>query len=741
MVDGTASLKRNASASRLRMLPRLFTWVDSHPTVYLWLLAAAMGLLAVTLLMTWKQPTQAPAQTRHLTLALVLLLTLLAWRWPFLLHPSPLNPDEPAFIAGALTIERDPAFWRSLDTTTAGPLTAMALLPLHWLGVPQDYFNARLTGLLLAWGTLCLLASAIQRQWDRGTVMVALLPPALLYGCAVEGDLLHYSSEVVPVFLLALSGWLLAQGRGGSRAAWWASGLVAGLLPWAKLQAGPFSLVLGFAALALARGTPELRADWRRRWAEYLVAALIPTFALTALITVQGEWRNFVESYLLNNLRYVAASSLTAGFRNLVRLSLLTHQMPAYLFAPVLLVISATAAALVRRRLPASAWWLGAVATGTALIVILAPGRGFTHYLLFLPVPLAWWCAASLGELLAGTSTAKSRRAILAAATLLPLTLQLSARAEQPMPAPLGQLAMSWRMPRDEIGDVVQALRRPGDTLATWGWNSHLYVETGLPQATREAQTERQIRPSPQRDTYYRPRLLAELQREPPAFFIDAVGPGAFQFSDRQTEAHESFPALAAFVAAHYELVADYGGSRLFMLRARTRDARLIARALTTASHKQRPPPEPTVEMNVLPGRPARTLDRHHDVSMVEPPATVEWPLDGTERTFTLEYGYDPKAYENPAQGNGTEFSMVLAYPDGKSEVLFHRLLDPARIRGDRGPQIMLLSLPTCPDGSRLRLETKPGLHDDNAWDWAYAAKAGFGRGPWVSPRFNAAVV
>ena len=49
-------------------------------------------------------------------------LFLLAWRWPFLLQASEYNPDESQLLAGALTLTRDPVFWRSVDGTTSGPL-------------------------------------------------------------------------------------------------------------------------------------------------------------------------------------------------------------------------------------------------------------------------------------------------------------------------------------------------------------------------------------------------------------------------------------------------------------------------------------------------------------------------------------------------------------------------------------------------------------------------------------------
>ena len=95
-------------------------------------------------------------------------------------------------------------------------------------------------------------------------------------------------------------------------------------------------------------------------------------------------------------------------------------------------------------------------------------------------------------------------------------------------------------------------------------------MESGLPQATREAHTEREIRPSPLRDTYFRPRFMADLRRHRPAFFVDAVGSGTFYYSDRAAFAHETYPELRAYVQEHYVLLTDVVYARIYLRKARS---------------------------------------------------------------------------------------------------------------------------------------------------------------------------
>lgn len=116
------------------------TWLDRHPAAY-WIVAlSASAALVLAALRAAFVPVPSPARRHQRWLyPLLMLLTLLAWRWPFLLFIDELNTDESQFIAGALTLAHDPVFWRSVDGMTAGPLVFYALLPWTWLGVPLGY--------------------------------------------------------------------------------------------------------------------------------------------------------------------------------------------------------------------------------------------------------------------------------------------------------------------------------------------------------------------------------------------------------------------------------------------------------------------------------------------------------------------------------------------------------------------------------------------------------------------------
>jgi hypothetical protein len=175
---------------------------------------------------------------------------LLLCRGPSLALPE-LNPDESQLLAGALALEQDPRFWRSVDGTTFGPLDYCALLPTRLLGLPLDYGSSKLVGVLLAWSTLVCLFASLRCFLDEAPSRLLTLPLLVLYSGVTNIHLLPYLSEALPCFLIgvatAMTLSLSVRRPRWPTCAW--LGLVLAAIPFAKLQAAPVGLVLGTIAL------------------------------------------------------------------------------------------------------------------------------------------------------------------------------------------------------------------------------------------------------------------------------------------------------------------------------------------------------------------------------------------------------------------------------------------------------------------------------------------------------------
>lgn len=563
------------------MIPAILAWFDANVWAY-WLLAwSALALnYAWALWPAWRETSDATAErsptsrSNNAAWAVLVFLTLLAWRWPVLLNPGFLSPDESQQISGALTLARHPLFWTFVDGGTAGPLDYYVLLPLHLLGVPEDFFCARLTGLLLITAALLGLRRALRAFYGETAARVGCLPVISFFAFAMDPDFLHYSTEHLPLALFAIAVGLLArlhQTPGPvSRRLIISLGVVLGSLPWAKLQALPFGAALGGVAVGALLFRPA--APLRRRLGDGAVlvaAAFAPTVIALSVILASGQWTHFFNSYIAYNRQYVSDGLyVTTALPLMWSHTLENRVFPCFAITALLAALTASALALraktSRVTLIASALFLAA-----GLFVVAAPRRDFPHYLLFLIVPIGLCAGCGFGAIWRqAAGHANRRRAALAAFALTTLVAPIINRAHRTAPTEFGLLLHYWRNPISPVSRAILAVARPGDTLTIWGWAPHYYVETGLPQGTRDAHTQRQMEKAPLK-AYYQQRFLDEMAERRPTVFIDAVTDGAFGFTEGAVFGHQSDPRLAALVRDGYALIDTVEGVRIYLRRDR----------------------------------------------------------------------------------------------------------------------------------------------------------------------------
>ncbi len=703
------------------MVNSLFQWLDLHPGSYWGMAAAATALLVARLAVLIGRDVRGPLapQPADWRDGVVLFLFIFAWRWPFLLVTQEFNADESQLIAGAMTLAHDPVFWRSVDGGSSGPLNFYFLVPWHWLGAPLGYFSVRLIGLLLVGGALNVSLRTLAHAFGRTAAWFGILPAAAFFATVTHPELIHYSTEHLPLLLVAAVFALLAGRAHSDRRRLWAACLLAGALPWTKLQTAPIGLaLLGWAGWQVLRD-PEATA--RQRWGRMvgaLLATVLPTLLLAGMVIATGQAEAAARRYFLQNFLYVGegtpfVEALSALWRNAQidgRFPLLLVTTGAGLFAAITYFAK-------QRVRPPGLLPAAAGITLAAGLAVVAPRREFLHYVLLLPVPLTICYGAALGGWWQHLGAARPRlvlAGVLLAAGLLPVVT----RSLQPVPAVYGRFADHGRHPRSSTAAVLHDLAGPADTLGIWGWAGYLYVESGLPQATRDGNTLWSIVPNAQQD-YHRAAYLADLKKNAPAVFVDAVGQGAFTFEYRAVQAHENFPELADYLRKNYTLVIDLLDARIYARHglatlAEMNPARLwqmVRRGRQSETLSLSPPGSSLEKLQT------RMIDNRR-VVMLLPPAKVNWPLDVDSHEVTLEFGYDPVAYEQ-GQSNGTELFLELIGPSGIQQI-YHRFLDPAHEPRDRGPQSARVVLPPFAPGTMLVLRTDPGPYGDNAWDWVY---------------------
>src|SRR5262249_47717254 len=143
----------------------------------------------------------ARSQTCSRWFVVLSLLVLVILRLPSFFLNAPLNPDEAQFLASAFKFRGNPNSWLSVDTGTSGPINVYPLMWPFLVGADTGFAVARITATFLIGATWFLLwtalasAPAFVRVWTCACLI-------LFMGGTQFFDFIHYSSEIVPSFLL-----------------------------------------------------------------------------------------------------------------------------------------------------------------------------------------------------------------------------------------------------------------------------------------------------------------------------------------------------------------------------------------------------------------------------------------------------------------------------------------------------------------------------------------------------------
>lgn len=245
---------------------------------------------------------------------------LFAWRWPALLEIKAVTAAETQLVAGAVTGARDPLHFRWVDLSGAGPLAVLVLLPTHALGVPLDYFNARLVALLLDWGALVADYLFLRQFFPRGTAGLGMLPLALWLATSRDPVVSAYSSAHLSCWLSVWGGWLLWRSRAvpnetnpPRRVVAAGAGVCLGLLPW--VNPGSAVIAAGLWLRAAGAALVDRRLPWRQRvqglaWAGGV--GLYGVGLMLALLHGTGSFADFQAGYFQEAVDFRDSSLLMA---------------------------------------------------------------------------------------------------------------------------------------------------------------------------------------------------------------------------------------------------------------------------------------------------------------------------------------------------------------------------------------------------------------------------------------------
>lgn len=581
-------------------------WFDRAPARY-WLLLAFCLLVMISLCLTTSQQGDSGGRpskswlkllSHDALFALVIALVVFAGRFPLIVFPRPINPDEASFITAAITLWHDPVFWRSICVGTSGPLVSYLLLLPRLAGCPFSYAAARVVGLLTTTGAIFFLYLAVRQVLRRPLARLAIVPTTVFFALTIRSDFVHYSGELCPLLLLSVALFCLAK--------LWQSatqkvglvlviGLITGAVPFAKLQAAPLALIIGLTALMIVlRHSPNAKTTVRN-CALIILGGLTPLLAVLVLTLSTGCFEVFKHSYLLANLNYAgqgrsfgqSVSSFPEFFSHGELLTLCLK------CEGILGIVVLIGTALITRQKTSQAefTWVSSqekqlltfilIVSGVTLYSVLAPGRHFPHYLQFLLIPGVLWLATCLLYLDRGLRSLNLQKSQLATSSCVVLATTFIALpaviAANGIARPIGHMQQFLSPPVPPPIIAVKQIALPGQPIAVWGWMGELFVETGMWKATRDTILEYSVSGDDRSSEetipdykkivpqFFQDLFLDDLRRSNPPIFVDAVCPRCTAFHDRERYGYQTLPQLADYVDAHYRVIREVSGVRIFL--------------------------------------------------------------------------------------------------------------------------------------------------------------------------------
>jgi hypothetical protein len=433
--------------------------------------------------------------------------------------------------------------------------------------MPVGYAWAHALAAFTLSATVVLAIAAAWRFFGRTGALVGGLLGTLWVVLHQITDFVQYSSELVPILLVAIS--LALAGK--SFPLDLVAAFLLGLMPWAKLQVVPIGLVIGawiVARTLWSRKEDTLPVPARIGRATLIVcAAAVPSIVLLFAVVRGGAWEECRRAYFVTNLSYAGEASLLPFLRRALDCTVLAGSMAPWCVGLLL------AGLLVpwRRALASElADWRGPgfLALGVVLASVAAWARTPTewaHYDFFLLPGLILATAAVLAPAPPGSPGFRRVGACVLAAGAVYAALLAGPAVNS------AQVLLGLRAKPQEADGLLAAVRGlvPGfRTLAVWGWRPSVYVRGGLTPPTRQANCGFLFIDNPSR-SFLRTKYAEDLEKSLPDVVVDSGGM-SFEKYWHGVHALEA-PEVAPVIRRHYSLKgtidAEDGTAYVYVLR------------------------------------------------------------------------------------------------------------------------------------------------------------------------------
>ncbi len=442
-----------------------------------------------------------------------LLGALLIIRLPIILYNNELNLDESQMIAGARLLWHDPVYWRSVDGQTIGPLTFYFLGLSRLFASEITYSSIRFLNLFLTIFDIYFFFLSIRILFGEQVAKVSSFFVFLFLAYNSTFDLLHYSSEQLPVFCLNLAAYLTLRYHFEDKKIknLYLSGLILGALPFLKIQSVLLAAFIAVLGVYFLYQQIKFQSESLKKWVFLIISYLAVPMAFVVFIFSFDVFDDFWNYYILDNFVYVSSNGNAYHWKESNLIFFASKDFVVYwagigFFTLIHLRRMAVFA-------QSNQWKTGLVLLVLVLayLTVLLPKNNFPHYLHFMIYPLCLWMA------LVWRAVADFHwKQFLLAFGIFSLWQATQFLVFHQTNFYVSMI-LNKEMKQTSTGQYIQAHSKTNDYLAIWGWDCKLYIETNTFQAVPESHSERCMFPTPQQKVH----LERYLRKNEPRFLVD----------------------------------------------------------------------------------------------------------------------------------------------------------------------------------------------------------------------------
>ena len=319
-------------------------------------------------------------------------------------------------------------------------------------------------------------------------------------------DYAHYRSEHVSIAILSVALLMLCKlysnGLIFNKRLIFFLGFIIGLVPFAKLQAVPIALSISLITLHILWIRRNSIAQFLRNFYAFLLGAVLFPILTMLCIVVFSVQDVFWMSYIKNNLNYANSFKASAGF--LSRLYFVFGPADTrILFALAVIFFLLGLSFLIHRLILQpqhesiirySIFFLySLIILAASIYSVMKTGIFTTHYLLFLIFPSGFLIGVLVGEFFkiykySGINLPRLKlspvMAIIIVIMIISSTLQLflQVRRENPYIYMRYYFLLNYTSP---VSLTILKYASQNGSMAIWGWDRKIYVETEIISATR----------------------------------------------------------------------------------------------------------------------------------------------------------------------------------------------------------------------------------------------------------------